>query len=292
MPKISLSTWCLFLKMDYQQAMRFSVDHGFQGIEIWFGEFDFFPDTITKKDIHTIRSIARKKDIPLAIHVPLSNNLADINKGHLTESMHQLKVTIRLCHEAGAEILVIHPGMMPQMYTGMVPEAPIYDRSSSTRYSQLTLTTLRRDAVTRFKKSLKDAVSFAENHNVMIALENCGHVGNCVQSRFEDLVEWVDEIDSPALQIALDVGHANLEGGVQKAIEVFGPRIKHVHLNDNNGTTSGHGELGTGTIDWNAITPFLKSFTGMLSLEILAFNDIEGAVLRSKSFLENLLKED
>jgi hypothetical protein len=26
MPKISLSTWCLFLKMDYRQAMQFAVN--------------------------------------------------------------------------------------------------------------------------------------------------------------------------------------------------------------------------------------------------------------------------
>jgi hypothetical protein len=43
MAKISLSTWCLFLKMDYRQAMQCAVEHRFQGIEIWFSEFDLFP---------------------------------------------------------------------------------------------------------------------------------------------------------------------------------------------------------------------------------------------------------
>lgn len=292
MPKISLSTWSFFLTMDYQQAMQFAVDHGFQGIEIWSSDFDFLPGKITTKEINAIRSISRKNNILLAIHFCLTNNLADINKGHLKESMKQLKETIRLCHEIGAGIAVIHPGMIPHMYAGMVPDMSIHCKSPSTHYKPPTLTTLKQDALVRFKKSLEDAVSFAEKNHVVIALENCGHLGNCVQSSFEDLVEWVDEIGNPALQITLDVGHANLEGDVQKAIEIFGPRIKHVHLNDNNGISSNHGELGTGTIDWNAITPFLKSFNGMLSLEILAFDDAEGAVLRSKSFLENLLKEN
>ena len=64
-----------------------------------------------------------------------------------------------------------------------------------------------------------------------------------------------------------------------------------MHLDDNDGRASNHGELGLGTIDWKSIVPFLKTFNGMLTIEVLGFNDLEGVVLRSKTFLENLLKE-
>jgi hypothetical protein len=43
MPKVTLSTYSLFLKKNYQEAMQFAVEHRFQGIEIWFGELDLFP---------------------------------------------------------------------------------------------------------------------------------------------------------------------------------------------------------------------------------------------------------
>ena len=92
------------------------------------------------------------------------------------------------------------------------------------------------------------------------------------------------------MQVTLDVGHANIEGSVERAIEVFGSRIKHVHLNDNNGKSSNHSELGLGTINWKSVAPFLKSFDGMLTIELFGFDDLEGAVLRSKAFLENLLR--
>jgi sugar phosphate isomerase/epimerase len=52
---------------------------------------------------------------------------------------------------------------------------------------------------------------------------------------------------------------------------------------------SNHGELGTGTIDWEANASFLRSFHGMLSLEVRGDDDPEGTVLKSKSFLEKLL---
>jgi sugar phosphate isomerase/epimerase len=65
-----------------------------------------------------------------------------------------------------------------------------------------------------------------------------------------------------------------------------------MHLDDNNGQHSDHGELGSGTINWQALAPFLKGFDGMLSFEIKGLGDLERAVLRSKTFVENLLKEN
>ncbi|NIS61464.1 MAG: TIM barrel protein [Proteobacteria bacterium] len=284
MPKVTLSTYSLFLKKNYREAMHFAVEHGFGGIEIWSNVFDFWPKILSAREIDTISAVARENNISLATHFCGGNNLADSNEGHLGESMEQLKETVRLCRKIGAGILVIHPGMAPRM--------SIHDKGSFDQYPQFSLTTLKRNAIARFKESLKEATRFAEKNDVVLGLENFGHVKGCIQSTFEELVEWVDEIGNPALQITLDIGHANLEGGVEKAIEIFGSRIKHVHLNDNNGISSDHGELGTGTIDWKTNASFLRSFEGMLSLELLGFDDIEGTVLRSKSFLERLLDEE
>jgi len=281
MPKISLSTWSLFLKMNYLECMQFAIKSGFQGIEIWSNPVDFWPRRITKKEINTIKSLARESRISLAIHICQGNNdLADINEGHLKETMKQLKETIRVCHEIGGELVVIHPGMMPYH--------PMHEENGLNPI--LTRTASKQRAVERLKKSLSEAASFAEKYKVVLGLENLSHVKGCIQSSFKDLADWVDEIGNPALQITLDTGHANLEGGVEKAIEVLGGRIKHMHLDDNNGQHSDHGELGSGTINWQALAPFLKGFDGMLSFEIKGLGDLEGAVLRSKTFVENLLK--
>jgi sugar phosphate isomerase/epimerase len=263
--------------------MEFAIEHGFQGIEIWSNVFDFWPKTVSVREIDAITALARENHVSLAMHFCAGNNLADINEGHLRESMEQLKETIRLCQKIGAEVLVIHPGIAHHLSA--------HDKGSFALYPQFSPIALKRSAIQRFKKSLAEAAVFAERHDVVLGLENFSHVKDCIQSTFDELVEWVDEIGNPGLQITLDIGHANLEGGVEKAIKIFGSRIKHVHLNDNNGISSDHGELGTGTIDWKANASFLKSFDGMLSLEVLGFDDIEGTVLRSKSFLEKLLQE-
>jgi sugar phosphate isomerase/epimerase len=268
--------------MGYPQAVEFAIKNGFQGVEIWSNSFEFWPRTVTEKEIEAIKSIANGGNISLAIHFCLeNNNLGDINEGHIVETMKQLKETIQLSQKMGAGIVVIHPALIPHMFI-----------THEDKYLNPTfaLTNLKQEVTRRFKKSLAEAALFAEDYQVVIGVENLNHIPNCIQSTLEDLVEWVDQISSPSLQITLDVGHANIVGGVERAFKIFGSRIKHIHLDDNDGKTSNHGELGTGTINWDAISPFLKSFNGMLSLEVLVSNDVVGAVLRSKSFIEKLIK--
>ncbi len=280
---IALSTYSLFLKMNYLEAIQFAVDSGFQGVEIWSNVFDFEPGIVNDGDVATIKTIAQNNHLSLAVHFIGDANLADINTGHLAESRRQLRETIRLCHDIGGEVVIIHPGIAAPL--------SVQKRHPLTQYPKFTLENIKKEALLRFKESLYDATSVAETFNVVIGLENFSHVRNCIQSKYEELVEWVDEINSPALKITLDIGHANLEGGVEKAIEIFGSRIVHIHLNDNDGQSSLHGRLGSGTIDWLAIAPFLASFKGMLSLELIGVENPEDEVLRSKAFLENLLNQ-
>jgi sugar phosphate isomerase/epimerase len=280
---IALSTYSLFLRKNYLEAIQFAVDYGFQGVEIWSNVFDFAPGMVKDGEVEAIRTIAQKNHLSLAVHFIGDANLADINKGHLAESRRQLKETIRLCHDIGGEVVIIHPGIAAPL--------SLQKRHPLTQYPKFTLENIKREALLRFKESLQAATVIAEKFNVIIGLENFSHVKNCVQSTYADLVEWVDEVNSPALKITLDLGHANLEGGVEKAIEIFGSRIVHIHLNDNDGQSSLHGKLGSGTIDWRAIAPFLASFDGMLSLELIGLDDPEGEVLGSKTFLEDLLSQ-
>jgi sugar phosphate isomerase/epimerase len=284
MPTIGLSTYSLFLKMDYRQAIEFAVANRFEGLEIWSNVFDFTPGWVSEQEMDQIKEIAEDNHLALAIHFCAGNDLAGLNKGHLEESRRQLRETIRICSRIGGSVVIVHPGQSPRL--------SVHKKNTLSRYPKFQLKNLEKEARDRFKKSLTDAARCGEASGVIIGLENFSHVANCIQSNLEDIAEWVDDIASPALKITLDTGHANLEGGVEKAFAVYGSRIAHIHIDDNDGRSSAHGELGSGTIRWHAIAPFLRSFDGMLSIEILGFDDLEGAVMRSKAFLERLLKGD
>lgn len=281
MPKISFSTWCFFPRLSIQRAIQFGVEHGFEGVEIWCNAIDFWPRTVTAKEIDSIKSISRANSLSLAVHFcTVNNNLADMNLGHLNESMNQLKETIRLCRRIGARLVVIHPGT----YSDIFPYC-----EQQINQTKFTPEVLKQGAIERFKHTLKEAALFAESHDVVIGLENFNSKSHCLLTCPEDIAEWVDGINSAALKVTLDIAHASLEGGVNKVINVLGDRIGHVHLHDCVRDGSVHAELGTGSIDWGAMRSFLKSFPGMLCLEVADRSESDGAVLRSKAFLDKLL---
>jgi sugar phosphate isomerase/epimerase len=69
--------------------MEFAIEHGFQGIEIWSNVFDFWPKTVSVREIDAITALARENHVSLAMHFCAGNNLADINEGHLRERSGQ-----------------------------------------------------------------------------------------------------------------------------------------------------------------------------------------------------------
>jgi sugar phosphate isomerase/epimerase len=73
----------------------------------------------------------------------------------------------------------------------------------------------------------------------------------------ESIVRVVDAVDHPAFFACFDVGHANIwsKVPVEAWITYLGNRIRHLHLNNNDGKHDLHSALDTGTLD---IVPLLE----------------------------------
>lgn len=281
MPTIALSTWSLLLVHDHRDAIRFAAQHGFGGVEIWSSPLDFWPRTVTAREAAAVRVLAQRSNLAIALHFAFgSNDLGDVNPGHRQESRRQLLEAIRLCPRVGARVLVVHSGRVPA-------EFPRHeDARWARRYHREEL---REHAASALIESLQEAAAAAATHGVTLALENLGHGRDSIQRSYQDLLGWLAQVNTPSLQLCVDVGHAHLEGGVTAALTALAAHTVHVHLDDNDGTRSEHGVLGTGTIEWAPLAPFLRGFPGMLSLEVLDRDDPEGGVLRSRRFLDRLL---
>ena len=98
---------------------------------------------------------------------------------------------------------------------------------------------------------------------------------------------------NPDVYLLLDIGHANL--GVEKNtapayLKLFGKRIKHIHMHDNDGRRDQHLELGKGNIDWKGIVVLLKKSGYDKTITLETFNP-EGGFIRSKRKLERLWEE-
>ena len=110
----------------------------------------------------------------------------------------------------------------------------------------------------------------ASKHKVGIAIENMWHPvdrkkGYCVVS--EELVELVDALNDPLIQICVDVGHIPLyELNIVSYIRSVGGRLKATHIHDNHGSSRGMGHEADehimpfqGSIQWEEVMDVLKN---------------------------------
>ncbi|MBU0983688.1 MAG: sugar phosphate isomerase/epimerase [candidate division Zixibacteria bacterium] len=76
------------------------------------------------------------------------------------------------------------------------------------------------------------------------------HIENLFEHDPEILIEVIQAVNDPRLDVCLDIGHVHCHGKVNviKWIEQLGDRIGYVHLHDNHGTADEHLGLGEGTL--------------------------------------------
>lgn len=106
--------------------------------------------------------------------------------------------------------------------------------------------------------SLEELTQFAEQVEVKLALENMlpDHLGDDP----DELLDFVNTIDSPWLRICFDSGHAHVAGDMRDAFEKFKDLIIAFHVQDNDSTRDLHIQPGYGTTNWQ---DFIEVFDTM-----------------------------
>lgn len=158
-----------------------------------------------------------------------------------------LKRAIECTAEAGGGICVIHPD------NNKIPEG------NAEMYSEL--------------------LPFAKQCGVKIATENmwnwdneknCSSFAACATS--ESFVEHIDYINDPDFVACLDIGHAEMQGsgsGAVNMIKALGPRIKALHIHDNDRLNDSHQIPFSMNIDFEAVAKALAEigYDGYFTLE-------------------------
>ena len=104
---------------------------------------------------------------------------------------------------------------------------------------------------------LRSLALFAHQRGVQILLEN---IPNSFSSA-EMLMRFLNQTHL-RVGLCLDVGHANMNEGVEKAFETMKDRIASTHLHDNDGKNDSHlfpFFADGGSIDWTQTMRLLKS---------------------------------
>lgn len=195
-------------------------------------------------------------------HAPLS----DVNIGSVYEPMRlaavgEVRRAIESCRLLDIEVITVHPGF--------VKGIAFTDRSEVVRLT---------------RRSIEELAAFAEEHGVVMAVENLPANVNATCTQAQELMSV---IEGTTASICFDMGHANTAGEIDNMLKHV-RRFRNVHLHNNEGQWDQHNVIDDGTADLQKVVSGLKgSYDGNLVIESI---DLPQGV-RSKAVLEKLLDD-
>lgn len=240
-------------------AMNFPVKPLLQEIEE-IGElgFDYVELTMDLPEAAPQKVLAQKKSIlnllnrykmGITGHLPTfvwTSDLYDsLRKASLQENLEALEAAAEL----GIEKVVLHPGYITGMGKFVIDKAKRYGL-----------------------ESIEAILKKANSLGMTLCIENMFPQAHFLTQPHE--FQEVFEI-FPEIRLALDIGHANLGGDRNRAIEFiqrYGYRIGHIHANDNFGKEDNHLPIGAGIIDFDRIIKALKqtSYDETMTIEVFS----------------------
>jgi sugar phosphate isomerase/epimerase len=95
---------------------------------------------------------------------------------------------------------------------------------------------------------------------VNIAVENVPEPYPFLMKSVEHFAKFYEEINED-IGLVFDVGHANLNGQIERFLTVFKDKIVHIHAHDNDGKDDQHLGIGLGNIDWSNVANLLRKIS-------------------------------
>lgn len=170
-------------------------------------------------------------------------NISSLDKALRNQTLETHKKLLGKVALAGVEMIIMHPG--------------------STTDNPNEIPTMCALAL----ESLSELVKTAQNEGVKIALENMlpKHPGSDVRQ----VIDIVNQVNSPWLGVCFDTGHAHVSGGMRQAFEILRSRIITFHVHDNDATRDMHLQPPYGTINWVDFVEVLPtmSFSDPITIE-------------------------
>ncbi|MBT8345354.1 MAG: sugar phosphate isomerase/epimerase [Desulfofustis sp.] len=226
--------------------------HSFAGLGFDYLELAMDPPeahySIVSENRLAITKALAELGMGIVCHLPTFVSAADLTESMRRASVTEMKQSLSVAADLGAEKAVLHPPML----SGMGAYVPERVRGYALEF-------------------IAEMLEMSEALGVTICLENMmPRNGFGVEPAELDMLFW----RFPNLRFTLDTGHANLgEGGgnrLAELVERFGERLGHVHLSDNRGVYDDHFPLGSGTIDFRLLARSLKKigYDGTVTFEV------------------------
>ena len=188
-------------------------------------------------------------------------NITEHTKGDRIKWVDEIKRAIEVAETVPFKYLIQHLGVNDQEFS---------ERTVDAAFS-----------------SLDELGVFARQRGVEILLEN---IRNDLASA--DRLRQNNELTHLNMKKENDAGHAQNKGGDEREFEIMAPRIRSLHLHDNNGVDDMHlyPQKPGGTIDWKRTMELLRSRPGQYPflLELREVPEMENPIGEAVSVFDTL----
>ena len=228
------------LKDKIEDSLNFIESLGIEYAEI----LHQFPNEYIDRDIF------ESFDLKYSVHAPFMDvNIASLQSQSRRNSIDQVKSSIDLASDIGAEAVVVHPGLIT--FLGRNFEDEVYSLADS---------------------AIKEIGEYGREVGVLTTIENMPNFESMI---YQDMYRLNDLLVSLDMSMTLDIGHANHVG--YRADEMYFDSIKHIHAHDNLGDDDSHLPFGEGSIDLKGIiTNFeKKNYDGIYIIEVNDYDSIK-----------------
>ncbi|MEM3642177.1 MAG: sugar phosphate isomerase/epimerase family protein, partial [Candidatus Bathyarchaeia archaeon] len=194
--------------------------------------------TLNKQRAATLAELGKSHGLKYSVHAPFADiNIASPSKPMLKAMLKRIEKSISCTRVLDAYLWVFHPGLQ----TGISMFYPGMDWIQN-------LKTVRR------------LCKMASDYGVKIAIENVPEPYHFLMKSVDDFARFYEEINE-GICLVFDVGHANLNGQIERFLSFFRDKIAHMHVHDNDGKSDQHLGVGYGTIDWEKFAALLKEMS-------------------------------
>jgi sugar phosphate isomerase/epimerase len=243
---IGACTYSWLWDLPLQDSVRRIADLGFHYFELMSHVPHCWPRGWSTTDRKTFRQLVESLGLRISSVNPtfLDINIASPNPGIRDESIRQLRETIELAHEIGAGIVVAPAGRKHML----LPPGQSY------------LWGLVRGA-------LEILLADCDRLGVTFGLENAYNVIPSAPM----LVQMCRDLSHPRLKVAYDVANATMVESPLDGLELVAPYLALLHFSDTDVKKWGHDRIGTGTVDFAAVTAKVRAlgYDGPTIMEIV-----------------------
>jgi len=217
---------------------------------------------LNRKRALKLKGIAKTRGIRFSVHAPFADiNIASPSRCLLKAMVKRLEKSIQFAGFLEADVWVFHPGLK----TGISMFYPEADWIQNC-------------------KTAETLAKIAEKHGVRIAIENVPEPYPFLMKSVEHFKRFYSEVNSN-IGLALDVGHANLNGQIELFLRTFPNKIVHIHAHDNGGKEDEHLGVGRGTVDWKRFAELLKEISYAKTVVVESMEHVQESVERLKALL-------